>query len=141
MSSMKSFLVITTLLVLASFIAWKSSLINNTRRDTININDFPKQIGGWSSSNIPLSKLDLEVLGTDNVFVRRYNDPLGNVIYLYIAYSQTNRNVTHPPEICYAGWGISILENTSDKVTLRTNNTIIKVKRLLLKKGYLSQFI
>ena len=107
--------------------------------DTVRIKDFPRTVGPWVSQDIPLSKEELAILETDNVFVRKYKNPNGEEVYLYIVYSQTNHKVSHPPEICYTGGGISILEKTQDFIPVNKGNLIISANRLLLQAGKLYQ--
>jgi len=129
----KSILIIIALLILATYAAWKDYLINDRQQDSVNISNFPQKIGPWVSEDIPLSKADLDILGTKNVFIRKYRKPDGAVIYLYIVYSQNDRKVLHPPEICYTGSGITILENLTDRIVLNDHqDTFIDTRRLLL---------
>ncbi|MGH2563665.1 MAG: exosortase C-terminal domain/associated protein EpsI, partial [Ginsengibacter sp.] len=94
----------------------------------------------WVSEDIPLSKQQLVLLGTDNTFVRKYKDPDGKAVYLYIVYSQNNRKIYHPPENCYTGGGgVSILERTLDAIPVSYKNLIIHANRLELQARQLHQ--
>lgn len=106
------------------------------KEDTISIDAFPKTIGTWISQELPISKEDLSILETKNAFVRRYtNSQGGGEVYLFLVYSQHNRKVAHPPEICYLGSGVSITENVHDPITVEYKNLTISTNRLkLLRK-------
>lgn len=87
--------------------------------DTVNIAEFPKAIGTWSSVDLPISAEDLSMLETKNAFVRKYTNKIdGGEVYLFLVYSQHNRKVAHPPEICYLGSGVTITENIRDIAAL-----------------------
>lgn len=108
------------------------------REDSISIDSFPRTIGTWVSKDLPISKEDLSILETKNAFVRRYtNTEGGGEIYLFLVYSQYNRKVAHPPEICYLGSGVSITENVHDPIRVEYNNLTIPTNRLkLLRKKF-----
>lgn len=108
------------------------------QEDTISIDAFPRTIGSWISQDLPISKEDLSILETKNAFVRRYtNSEGGGEVYLFLVYSQNNRKVAHPPEICYLGSGVSIIENVHDPIQVDYNNLTIPTNRLkLLRKNF-----
>jgi EpsI family protein len=108
------------------------------QEDTVNIDSFPKSIGPWISENLPISQEDLSILETKNAFVRKYtNTQGGGVVYLFLVYSQFNRKVAHPPEICYLGSGVTITENIHDPIVVEYKNLTIPTNRLkLLRKKF-----
>jgi len=77
---------------------------------SMDIARFPKEIGDWKAKDIPLDERTYTVLETKNVVMREYRNPRGEKVYLYIVYSDVNRRVSHPPEVCYTGGGIDISE-------------------------------
>ena len=105
--------------------------------DTISINNFPRSIGPWQSEDLPISKEDLSILETTNAFVRKYTNTVdGGEVFLFLVYSQHNRKVAHPPEICYLGSGVSITENVHDPIKVDYKNLTISTNRLkLLRKN------
>jgi EpsI family protein len=119
-------------------LSWNLYFTNFSQKDTLDIKTFPKTIGTWTSEDLPISKEDLSMLETDNAFVRRYTDRTsGAEVYLYIVYSQHNRKVAHPPELCYTGSGISIIENVHDPIPVEYKSLTIPTNRLkLLRKNY-----
>jgi len=80
----------------------------------VNIHQFPKEIGEWSSLELPITEEEYAILETRNAFARKYYTDDGKEVFLLIVYSQNNRKVSHPPEICYTGSGVTILSNTRD---------------------------
>jgi len=130
----KNFIIMAFLLGVACLFSL-NLLFNDVKEiDTVDIKNFPRVIGAWTSEEIPLSKDDLDILETDNAFIRKYTNSNGEAVYLYIVYSQTNRKVSHPPEICYTGSGVSILENVHDQIHMEYKNLTINANRLLLTK-------
>lgn len=91
---------------------------------------FPKEIGEWRGTDIPISERDYEILETRNLIMRDYRNPRGDLVYLYIIYSQDNRRTLHPPEVCYTGGGSTILEKSVIPLnnSLRANQFIIENK-------------
>ena len=105
------------------------------QNDTVDIQQFPKSLGDWASVDLPITSDQKAILETDNVFVRRYTHRHdGREVYLFIVYSQHNRKVAHPPEVCYAGSGMSVLDSVKDKISVGGDE--IEANRLRLgKKG------
>jgi len=104
-----------------------------TQQDTVSITAFPKTIDTWTSEDLPISKEDLSILETKNAFVRKYTNTVdGGEVYLFLVYSQHNRKVAHPPEICYLGSGVSITENIHDPISVEFKGLTISTNRLML---------
>lgn len=74
------------------------------------VSRFPMQVGDWYGKDLPLTEKDYQILETRNLFVREYKNSQGDAVYLYIIYSEDNRKVSHPPEVCYMGSGATITE-------------------------------
>ena len=133
--SANNFTVICLTLIITAVISWYLFFKQARENDTVSISRFPKTIGSWSSVDLPISKEDLAILETKNAFARRYKNFLDkNEIYLYIVYSQNNRKVAHPPEICYTGSGITITESVHDPIKVKYKNLTVETNRLRLTK-------
>lgn len=116
----KIFFVVAGILLFACVVGLMAYL--PVRFDTtaqIKIADLPKTIGDWQATDIPLTKLDYEILETTNLVMRQYKDPAGTSIYLYIVYSNDNRKVVHPPEVCYMGSGATVAEKGALQISPR----------------------
>jgi len=95
------------------------------------VSEFPRIVGDWQGVDFEVSERDYEILGTKNLFIRDYtNNNTGEVVNLYIIYSQDNRRALHPPEICYTGGGSTILEKSVIPVTdsIKANKFTIEGK-------------
>jgi EpsI family protein len=98
-------------------------------KDEISMANFPRAFGGWTSVDIPLDRREYELLETKNLIMRNYKKQTGESVNLYIIYSQDNRQVSHPPEICLQGDGSTVVEKTQLKVGRNINAT-----KLVLEK-------
>ena len=129
-------LTLAATLVISWFLFFKQAV----EKDTIDINHFPKTIGTWDSVDLPITKDEFAILETKNAFVRLYTNSVDKTkIYLYLVYSQTNRKVAHPPEICYTGSGLTIIEDVHDTIPVKYKNLTIQTNRLRMTKGNLTQ--
>ncbi len=128
------FFFLIVLFLVAGVISWRVYFRVYRQEDSVNIHHFPKAIEEWRSEEIRVSDDDKAMLETDNVFVRRYARPDGKEVYLFTVYSQNNRKVSHPPEICYTGGGAVILNSVHDSF-LSVSGEPIRVNRLTVELG------
>jgi len=101
------------------------------RSNEVSIANFPKTIGEWSSVDVPLDKRVYELLETKNLIMRDYKNQKGESVNFYIIYSQDDRKVSHPPEICLQGDGATVVEKTQ----LKVGNNIDATKLVLEKRN------
>ncbi len=128
--SNKTFFIVLAILIIVSIVGLSSYLPARFEAAAeAKVSAFPKTIGDWQSTNIQLSKNDYAILETTNLIMREYKNPKGEIVYLYIVYSGDNRNVVHPPEICYTGGGATIIE----KSVLPLNNSL-KVNKFVIEE-------
>lgn len=123
----KTFIIVVCVLAIASILGIVSYL--PAKLDSgklVKMANFPKQIGEWQSRDIELSKQDYEILETNNLIMREYKNTKGEAVLLYIVYSEDNRKVSHPPEVCYMGSGATVVE----KEKLKLSNSINANKML-----------
>jgi len=132
---------IITLLIITVFISWRFYFFDYSHPDTFNINTIPKNIDEWTSQDLPIEQTDLAVLETKNAFLRRYTDMHGRVVYLYIAYSESNPKSTNPPEVFYKNSGISIIDKGKKYITIASSNVSFKVNWLLLDSNQNQQMV
>ncbi len=132
MKKNKTFIAVFLILVLAGLIGnyfYLFRIVSQTKE--ISIANFPQVIGEWSSVDVPLDKRIFELLETNNLIMREYKNRKGEVVNLYIIYSQDNRKVSHPPEICLQGDGSTVVEKTQ----LKVGSNINAIKLVLEKKN------
>jgi len=121
-------------LAISGIVSWSFEFRQYIQQDTVNIHGFPAQFGGWSSTEIKISENDYAILETRNAFSRMYKSAAGDTIYLFVVYSQNNRKVSHPPEICYTGGGATILSKSLRAVTANGQDGIV-ANRLDVEQG------
>lgn len=131
--------IISCLFILSAVVSWKMYFKKYVQKDTVNIHEFPREIAGWTSVDIPLTEEEYAILETKNAFTRRYKGPDGQEIYLLMVYSQTNRKVSHPPEICYTGSGASIVGNEPASFEVPGLEKPIRANKLTLEYGRVLQ--
>ena len=131
----KKYFFIILLFIISAAISWHLYFKVYSQKDTVSIHSFPQRIADWSAEEIPISQQDKAILETDNVFVRRYTNPQGEEVYLFIVYSQNNRKVSHPPEVCYTGSGATIVNNVHDSFSTDASLGDIKVNRVTVEQG------
>jgi EpsI family protein len=118
-------------LIIAGAVSISSFIASRAPQDNgVDISKFPKEIDGWISKDVPLNKRVYELLETDNLIMRNYTNAAGQTVNLYIIYSQTNRKVAHPPELCLQGDGATITQKKAVKLT-----DSITATELLLDQG------
>ena len=127
------------LLAISGVVSWTTYLKDYNQQDTVSIHTFPKEINGWVSEESPISDDEYAILETRNAFVRKYTSPKGQEVYLFTVYSQNNRKVSHPPEVCYTGSGIQVSSNVIDTIEVPANKLTIKAHKLGLDQRYYKQ--
>jgi len=113
-----TFIIVAVILVAVAGVSMSSYLparVDIAAR--IKVSDFPMAIGEWTATDIPLSERDYQILETRNLIMRDYKNPQGDSVILYIIYSEDNRKVSHPPEVCYMGSGASIVNKSVVQIT------------------------
>jgi len=133
------FVLLLCLFVFSAAVSWKMYFKEYLQKDTVDINNFPREIAGWKSEDIPLTEVEYAILETRNVFTRRYKGPEGQEIYLMMVYSQRNRKVSHPPEICYTGSGASIVGDKPAFLDIPARKKPIKTNKLTVEYGPITQ--
>jgi EpsI family protein len=100
------------------------------------LGSFPHEIQGWTSTDIPLDKEVLDVLGPGDFLVRDYHGVKSRNIALFIAYFPTQRagDTIHSPKNCLpgAGW----VPVRADKIQVNVPGHVpFPANRYLIAKG------
>lgn len=133
----KNFIIVVVILIIVSitgFLAYLPTRFDKAMK--IKVADLPKTIDEWTATDIPLHEYDYQILETRNLVMREYKNQKAESIYLYIVYSEDNRKVAHPPEVCYMGSGATIV----DKSVVQVTNSI-KATKMLAETGNSRQII
>jgi len=134
-----SYWFILALFLAVGTLSWRVYFKSYVQEDNLSIHHFPKVIDDWTSEDLPISDDEKALLETDNVFVRRYTNTDDEEVFLFIVYSENNRKVSHPPEICYTGGGATILSNVPDSIQSDSEDLSVDVHRLKIERGRVIQ--
>ncbi|MBM4086113.1 MAG: EpsI family protein [Planctomycetes bacterium] len=102
----------------------------------VHARSMPMVIGEWSGQEVALDRETIEILETDDVLLRSYVKDREEPIWLCIVFSENNRKVAHPPEVCYAGAGWRA--ESKSEITLQTDEPgapELNMARLLIANG------
>jgi len=135
----KNYILVASILLLACFFSSSLYFKAHTAKDTVDIFRFPTTLDNWTSTNLPITDDEYAILETRNAFVRQYTHPDGREVFLFIVYSQDNRKVSHPPEVCYTGSGVSVLGKTVNMISMPGASHPMPVNELRLQKGNLNE--
>ncbi len=142
MMNNNSFKLICITLVITLGLSWLLYFRQENQADTVDINKFPKTIGTWVAKELPITKEEFAILETRNAFARKYTNSVdGSSVTMFIVYSQTNRKVAHPPEVCYTGSGIAVQAAPRNQFSVKYKNLPIIANVLRLNKENLDQMV
>lgn len=108
-------------------------------RDKLDVHTFPMTVDEWKGRELPITEKEYDILETRNLISREYINPAGDKLYLLIIYSETNRSVFHPPEVCMMGGGLTITGRQEEKVGLESR--IFTTNKLCAQKGQFKEII
>jgi EpsI family protein len=107
------------------------------------LSSFPRTLGDWTSTDIPISQEVRDVLGPGDFLLRDYQQPTSSPeVDLFIAYfpSQRSGDAIHSPKNCLpgAGW----VPVRSDRITIAVpGHTPFLANRFLIAKGENRQLV
>ena len=107
--SSKKVIVSICVMGLASLILWFGFYYNVEFYNREFAQSIPQVIDGMKSLEIPMDQKTIDILETSDVMFRKYEKDDMIPVYFCVIYSQNNRKVAHPPELCLSGGG-SIVE-------------------------------
>jgi len=113
---------IIALLCITSFLSLNLYFQQRTAHDEVDITTFPYTIGDWKGRDLKIEEYEYKILETRNLIVREYINSKGDKLSLFIIYSETNRSVFHPPEVCMVGSGFEILDKKVEKFNYGNKN-------------------
>ncbi len=105
---------------------------------------FPTKIAEWRGKKESFPKNIYDVLGVDDYFLCRYNDPKGFWIHLYIGFyqSQQEGELIHSPKNCMPGAGWNITHTSLEELNFPGDDPDkIKAIKLITQKGAQKQIM
>jgi EpsI family protein len=107
--------------------------------DKLDVHTFPMMVGEWQGKDLPITEKEYDILETRNLISREYTNPSGDKLYLFVIYSETNRSVFHPPEVCMIGSGLCITDKQIEKFDV--GNKVFTTNKLFAEKGQFKEII
>ncbi len=136
-NSIKRFIIVFLLLSFTAIITYGSYSIKNHSGELYTHN-IPLIIGRWFGRELGMDERTYEVLETRDAIMREYTN-YNDSIVLAIVFSQDNRKVAHPPEVCFAGSGWERADKGVE--TLIIDGREIKMNKLILQKNSWKQIV
>jgi len=133
------FVSIITLLVIASALSLQLFFRERTMHDVIDMRKFPYQIGDWKGKDLPITEGEYKILETRNLFSREYSKRSGERVFLFVIYSENNRSVFHPPEVCLIGSGFNVEDKQVDE--LKHGSQVLRTNKLFIRKDKLKELV
>ena len=130
-----SYAFLILILITASILSLGLYFRTRTSHDKVDVTKFPIAVGGWKGEDIETTEEEYKILETRNLVSRKYTNTKGEWIMLFMIYSETNRSVFHPPEVCMMGSGFEMTDKTVDTMESKLRN-ITANKLLFEKQGY-----
>ena len=138
----KNYWIVVVILTVASLIVGRLQLNSSRQYVSTHLSSFPQVLGEWEGEDIDVGKHVTDILGTNDVLLRRYRDKEGDSLILTIVYSKSRRDSFHPPEYCYIGGGAQLADRLKEKIyikdggSLTTNKLILKHPHGTIKAWY-----
>lgn len=110
----------------------------------MSFDSFPMVVGEWRGTQATVLEVEiLNVLKVSDYVMRRYTDPDGRSLWLYIGYWATQRKGAqiHSPRNCLPGGGWEPLEASRFTIRLPAADTSITVNRYLIQKERAMQVV
>jgi len=127
--------VLISMLLISSVVSLKLFTQERTSHDKLDIHAFPLDVGGWKGRDLAITEKEYDILETRNLISRQYVNVSGDKLSLLIIYSETNRSVFHPPEVCLVGSGMAMVDKQVEMIG--DDNSRFSTNKLFLEKdGY-----
>jgi len=128
-----AYITIVALLALTSVASLNLFMRQRTEHDVLDMHKFPYAIGNWTGADLEITEKEYEILETRNLISREYDRGQREKIHLFIVYSETNRSVFHPPEVCFIGSGVTIADKQNEDINFKQKEFL--TNKLYLEKG------
>ncbi len=95
----------------------------------------PKDVAGFTSSNLPISEIEVSTLPSDTSFGRsQYVDADGFAVDVTVVLMGTDRTSIHKPEFCLNGAGWPIIQTDRVAIAMENGSQLGATKLLVEKK-------
>ncbi len=104
----RNIIIALILLLLTGLLMWFGFYYNIKVYNKQYAQAMPMVIDGMKAREIEMDQHTLDILETNDVTFREYSAPDRIPVYLCIIFSENNRKVAHPPELCLSGGGNTV---------------------------------
>ncbi len=133
------FVVLIGILLITSVFSLGLFRRDMSARDKLDVHSFPMVLDGWRGRELPITEKEYDILETRNLISREYTNSSGDRLYLLIIYSETNRSVFHPPEVCMIGGGMAITNKLIENFDV--GDKVFTTNKLFAEKGQYKEII
>ncbi len=133
------FVVLVAILLVSGVISLGLFRREMTAHDRLDVHTFPMTVGEWKGRDLTITEKEYTILETRNLISREYVNTAGDKLWLLIIYSETNRSVFHPPEVCMMGGGLAITDKQVEKFD--AGNKVFTTNKLFAEKGEFKEII
>lgn len=133
MKNNTGYAVIILMLIISSVFSINLFMRQRAQKDLLDIHKFPHKLDGWTGKDLEIIERDYRILETRNIIYRDYANAKGKRLGMFMVYSETNRSVFHPPEVCLIGSGINIMDKRPEKIEFDGRSFF--VSKLYLEQG------
>jgi len=135
--------IVSALLIAAAALFLQSHAGSEVFPPRLELKQFPAQLDGWTSEDVPIEKNVLDVLRPSDYLLRIYQNPQANqYIDLFIPYFRSQRagESPHSPQHCLPGSGWTPVENQRITLTIPGHEPF-PANRYLIAKGDSRQLV
>ena len=128
---LRNFLILSSVIVVCVIL--EGYLVHASARmySRQNLTRLPYTLGEWEGVDVPVDNTVYQILETKDVLIREYNDGKGVPVVLAIVYSARNRDSFHPPEYCYLGSGLQLVDKRKDIIQISPERKLV-VNKLVM---------
>jgi len=107
------------------------------------LDSFPGALQEWQGrGGVIFAPLVMQRLKSTDYLMRRYQDPAGRSLWLFIAYwSSQRKGAQHSPKYCLPGGGWEVLEGSTMTIPVASPFAPITVNRYLVQKDRRQQLV
>lgn len=137
-NSTKRFIIVFMLLIVTALITF-NAYSTKKHSGLLYTSNIPMNIGNWYGRELVMDERTYDILETKDAVMIEYTNPNNESIILTIVFSQNNRKVSHPPEVCFVGSGWSRTSRESEEIDI--NGYKVKVNKLVLRREPFEQYV
>lgn len=125
---------LVALLLLGGAASWLFQLGGGLHVDPSPLARLPHRVLAWEGVDVPMRGSVEEMLQADQHVQRRYDDPAGGLVWMYVGYYGTERGgrSEHTPWVCYPAAGWSVVEAQSQRLPSGTGSSI---QEMVVERG------